>query len=143
MKRNNKKGFTIVELVIVIAVIAILAGVLIPTFAGITNKAKDSAALQEATNVLKAYVADYASTDEVVDLYIIKFEDGKATIAYKVTRGQIAEKKMETIPTIAPEVEKVTDAEGTVTTPYSPEKAGEYTLVDKTYEGDWKVYTKD
>jgi prepilin-type N-terminal cleavage/methylation domain-containing protein len=32
MKRQNKKGFTIIELVIVIAVIAILASVLIPVF---------------------------------------------------------------------------------------------------------------
>ena len=43
IKRNNKKGFTIVELVIVIAVIAILAAVLIPTFAGIIKKANLSA----------------------------------------------------------------------------------------------------
>ncbi len=39
MKRTNKKGFTIVELVIVVAVIAILAAVLIPTFGGIIEKA--------------------------------------------------------------------------------------------------------
>ena len=40
MKTNkNKKGFTIVELVIVIAVIAILAGVMIPTFSGVIQKA--------------------------------------------------------------------------------------------------------
>ena len=51
--KNNKKGFTIVELVIVIAVIAILAGVLIPTFAGIVSKAKKSAAEQEAANAYK------------------------------------------------------------------------------------------
>ncbi|MBR7116294.1 MAG: prepilin-type N-terminal cleavage/methylation domain-containing protein, partial [Clostridia bacterium] len=37
MKRSNKKGFTIVELVIVIAVIAILASVLIPTIAGLVR----------------------------------------------------------------------------------------------------------
>ena len=55
--RNNKKGFTIVELVIVIAVIAILAGVLIPTFAGVTKKAKESAALQEARNLYTEYLA--------------------------------------------------------------------------------------
>ena len=46
IKRNNKKGFTIVELVIVIAVIAILAAVLIPTFSGIIKKANESADLQ-------------------------------------------------------------------------------------------------
>ena len=43
MRNTNKKGFTIVELVIVIAVIAILAAVLIPTFSGIIAKANESA----------------------------------------------------------------------------------------------------
>lgn len=53
MKKMNKKGFTIVELVIVIAVIAVLAGVMIPTFTGILNTAHESAALQEATAAYK------------------------------------------------------------------------------------------
>ena len=42
-KKKQKKGFTIVELVIVIAVIAILSAVLIPTFAGLIKKANISA----------------------------------------------------------------------------------------------------
>ena len=42
MKKANKKGFTIVELVIVIAVVAILAAVLIPTFVSVVNKANVS-----------------------------------------------------------------------------------------------------
>ena len=66
MKRNNKKGFTIVELVIVIAVIAILAGVLIPTFAGVISKANESKALQEAKN---AYTADLALLDGQAENY--------------------------------------------------------------------------
>lgn len=37
-KTNTKKGFTIIELVIVIAVIGILAAVLIPTFSGVNRK---------------------------------------------------------------------------------------------------------
>lgn len=41
--KNNKKGFTIVELVIVIAVIAILSAVLIPTFSGLIKKANVTA----------------------------------------------------------------------------------------------------
>ena len=40
--KKTKKGFTIVELVIVIAVVAILAAVLIPTFAGLIKKAQIS-----------------------------------------------------------------------------------------------------
>ena len=52
MKKLNKKGFTIVELVIVIAVIAILAAVLIPTFAAVVEKANRSAAMQNARNAV-------------------------------------------------------------------------------------------
>ena len=58
MKRNNKKGFTITELVIVIAVIAILAAVLIPTFSGAIDKAKRSAADQEAAVALKNMITN-------------------------------------------------------------------------------------
>ena len=61
MKKNNKKGFTIVELVIVIAVIAILAAVLIPTFTGVTEKAQKSAALQNAENAWKEFLGEYAN----------------------------------------------------------------------------------
>ena len=50
MKRILKKGFTLVELVIVIAVIAVLAAVLIPTFSSIIKQAEQSAYLQERTN---------------------------------------------------------------------------------------------
>ena len=60
MKKNNKRGFTIVELVIVIAVIAILAAVLIPTFTGVTEKAQKSAALQNAENAWKEFQGEYA-----------------------------------------------------------------------------------
>ena len=60
IKRNNKKGFTIVELVIVIAVIAILAAVLIPTFAGIIRKANISADTQLVKNMNTALAADEA-----------------------------------------------------------------------------------
>ncbi len=42
MKKLNKKAFTIVELVIVIAVIAILAAILIPTFTNVVENARQS-----------------------------------------------------------------------------------------------------
>ena len=46
MINSKKKGFTIVELVIVIAVVAILAAVLIPTFSSLVKKANTSADIQ-------------------------------------------------------------------------------------------------
>ncbi len=51
MKLTRKKGFTIVELVIVIAVIAVLAAVLVPTFSNLIKKASISADAQLAKNL--------------------------------------------------------------------------------------------
>ena len=65
MKKTNKKGFTIVELVIVIAVIAILAAVLIPTFSNVVNKAKDSANLQGARNLYTEILVEGEGTYKV------------------------------------------------------------------------------
>ena len=48
MKRMNKKGFTIVELSIVIAVIAILAAILVPSFSSMVKDAKNTAAKESA-----------------------------------------------------------------------------------------------
>ena len=66
MKKNNKKGFTIVELVIVIAVIAILSAVLIPTFGGVIDQANETACQQAArTGYTESYAKDL--TDGKVD----------------------------------------------------------------------------
>ncbi len=59
MFHNSKKGFTIVELVIVIAVVAILAAVLIPTFAGLINKANLSNDQQMVTNMNKTLAVEF------------------------------------------------------------------------------------
>ena len=61
MKNTKKRGFTIVELVIVIAVIAILASVLIPTFTNVVKAANKSKALQQARNAYTDYLADYVT----------------------------------------------------------------------------------
>ena len=43
MKKNNKKGFTLMEMLIVVAIIGILVAIAIPTFTGALNKAKEAA----------------------------------------------------------------------------------------------------
>lgn len=88
MKRNNKKGFTIVELVVVIAVIAILAAVLIPTFSGVTAKAKDAAAKADARAIATQYISDHPEAAEEDTVYVDL--DGKNTTkddVYEVTNG--------------------------------------------------------
>lgn len=61
MLNKKKNAFTITELVIVIAVIAILAAVLIPTFSNVVASANQSAALQVCRNSLSDYIAQAAS----------------------------------------------------------------------------------
>ena len=83
-KKNTRKGFTIVELVIVIAVIAILATVLVPTFGGIVEKANASKNLQAARNELTEYMINHAADGN--DDLIIKVADN---VYYVVINGEL------------------------------------------------------
>ena len=49
MKKLNKNGFTIYSLVIAIAALAIVSAVIIPTFAGVVNKADENNYCQAKT----------------------------------------------------------------------------------------------
>ena len=93
MKKNTRKGFTITELVIVIAVIAILAAVLIPTFSSIIKKANNSAILQEAKNMYTNYVSavDYVSGEEVAKTAVVKVVKGDDTYYVDVLDGSVKE----------------------------------------------------
>ena len=98
-KTNTKKGFTIIELVIVIAVIGILAAVLIPTFSGVIEKANESAAMQAARNEYEVYLSEHAAELTGKENFVIVY---KNTYAFEVKEGQFnatpVAKTAETIP---------------------------------------------
>lgn len=52
MKKNNKKGFTLAELLIVVAIIAVLVAVAIPVFTNQLEKSRDSVTI---SNIRAAY----------------------------------------------------------------------------------------
>ena len=79
--KKNRKGFTIVELAIVIAIIAILTVALIPTFGGIIEKAKKTKLERALYNEYTEYVIN-AGEDVLEDVVILL--DGEY---YEVTDG--------------------------------------------------------
>ena len=61
-KHRNQKGFTLIELMIVIAIIGILAAIAIPQFASYRAKSFNSASVSDVRNVrtdLEAYYAEW------------------------------------------------------------------------------------
>jgi len=50
-KKNNKKAFTLIELIVVIAIIGVLVAILVPTMTGFVNEAKLSTANANARTI--------------------------------------------------------------------------------------------
>ena len=82
MKVKSKKGFTIVELVIVIAVIGILSAILIPTFSNLVKHANETALQENLRNAYVEYTSETANYDDYLGQEEVIFRSGDKYYKY-------------------------------------------------------------
>ena len=88
-KNAHNAGFTLLELVIVLAVIAILSAILIPTFTDVISRAKETAARQNCRSVAQQYMLYRLEEGDSSDLGGYLFISGG--YAFVLENGELQE----------------------------------------------------
>lgn len=121
MRNVTNKGFTIVELLIVIVVIGILAAITIVSFNGVTNRAKTAAINSDLSNV-NQLIQLYQSTNNTYPTAISQLNNGVGfTPSNGGAIGYVADN------TVNPATFCVTEMNGTAVSPRSISQSGTIT----------------
>ena len=81
MKENKKKGFTLVELIVVLVILAILAALLIPALTGYIEKANNKSVVAETRQIVMAAQTIVDEQYAKNDTTSLKGTDSKYTVA--------------------------------------------------------------
>jgi type IV pilus assembly protein PilA len=73
-RMTDDRGFTLIELMVVVLIIAILIAIAIPTFLGLRRRAQDRAAQSDLRNGLTAAKASYTDNERYDDFTVVEAE---------------------------------------------------------------------
>lgn len=108
LRKNNKKGFTLVELIVVLVILAILAAFLVPSLTGYIDKAKEKEIIAETRQTVMA-------AQTIVDEIYATQNIGGAAITLETTDGFTKAAIADLAEVDAANITGVTVADGVVT----------------------------
>lgn len=92
-KFGSKSGFTLVELIVVIAILGILAGIAVPAYSGYIKKANEAADYAQLdaikTAVVFAYTDKHVNDDTFADIQSITVTEGSVAVEPAETSGTL------------------------------------------------------
>lgn len=140
--RENKKGFTLVELIVVLVILAILAALLIPALTGYIDKAKEKSIIAETRQVVMAaqtLADEIYGTKDLSDTSNVTFAESGANVKFEdVTKLAEVNGTIKTITATGGAIEKVEYEKSGKTCTYTKTAdaaTGTYNVVPTQAEG--------
>jgi type IV pilus assembly protein PilA len=81
-RRENEEGFTLIELMVVVLIIAILLAIAIPTFLGARNRANDRASQASLRNALTAAKVVFTDAQDYQQATISKLGEEEPALSF-------------------------------------------------------------